>query len=78
MRRTEMRRFVLNRIEDESNVSGTGLVCEGVRFTNGTVALTWFGSLSSHVIYKRMGDVEAIHGHDGKTIIEWLDPEIIQ
>ncbi len=35
-----MRRFQLNRIVDESGVSGTGVVAQGVEFDNGFCAMT--------------------------------------
>ena len=68
-----MRRFILHRKEDETGISGVGEVCEGVEFSDGSVALRWIGDLSSHVIYKKIEDTIAIHGHDGKTVLGWLD-----
>jgi len=68
-----MRRFHLMRIEDESGVSGTGHVAEGVEFTNGLVALTWTPSLTSMSWFVSMDDMIAIHGHEGKTVVEWVD-----
>ena len=68
-----MRRFTLNRLTDETGVSGTGKVCEAVEFSDGSVALRWVSNLSSIAIYKSIADVVAIHGHDGKTVIEWID-----
>ena len=38
---TAPRAFVLQRNEDETGVSGTGIVAEGVEFSDGTVALRW-------------------------------------
>ncbi len=58
-----MRPFWLQRVEDES---GVGLVAEGVVFSNGWCALTW---LKSVAFYPSLEEVEAIHGHDGKTKI---------
>ena len=68
-----MKRFVLNRTEDETGVSGTGVVAEGVLFSTGWVALTWLTAVNSLVFYPSIANVEAIHEHNGKTIIEWLD-----
>jgi len=34
-----VRRFFLDRMEDETGVSGSGLVAEGVVFWDGTVAM---------------------------------------
>jgi hypothetical protein len=65
-----MRIFRLNRIEDESGVSGTGVVAEGVEFWDGTCSLRWGSDTRSTAIYDSIADVETIHGHDGKTKIE--------
>ena len=67
-----MRFFVLNRLEDESGISGTGIVAEGVEFWNGKCALCWKSvPVSSIVIYDNVEDLEHIHGHGGKTVVEW-------
>lgn len=68
-----MRRFVLNRKEDVSGVSGTGVVVEGVEFSDGTVALRWLGERPSLVFWKNIEDAIGIHGHNGLTIVEWID-----
>lgn len=70
---TNMRCFVLNRKEDATGISGTGIVAEGVVFSNGWVALTWLTEFTSVVFYPALEHVEAIHGHGGKTTIEFLD-----
>jgi len=62
-----MRTFYLQRIEDESGVSGTGKVAQGIIFDNGIVAMTWLTPYSSVGVYKDIDSVEAIHGHNGKT-----------
>lgn len=67
-----MRLFELHRAEDETGVSGSGVVCEGVEFSNGRVAMRWTPALSSIALYDSIGDVEAIHGHGGKTKVVWL------
>ncbi len=62
--------FVLQRNEDPTGVSGTGIVAEGIRFSDGTVALRWVvGEHRSTVIWPNMAAVVAIHGHDGRTQI---------
>lgn len=68
-----MRRFVLDRKEDETGISGIGIVAEGVQFTSGRCSLTWLTPYSSVAVYDSIEDVEAIHGHNGKTIIVWID-----
>ena len=62
--------FVLYRHVDESGVSGTGNVAEGVIFKNGWVALCWLNEPPSGIgVYPDIATVERIHGHDGKTQI---------
>jgi hypothetical protein len=68
-----MRRFHLRRLEDETGISGTGLVVEGVEFSNGSVALRWLSNTTSTGIYNSIQDVRIIHGHGGKTVVEWVD-----
>ena len=64
-----MRTFVLVRDVDVSGVSGTGIVCEGCQFSDGTAALRWRvdRAVSSTGVYGSIEDVEAIHGHNGAT-----------
>ncbi len=59
--------FHLKRTEDESGVSGTGRIAQGIIFDNGKVALTWLSDHPSVTVYDNIGEVRAIHGHEGKT-----------
>lgn len=68
-----MRTFKTVRTHDVSGVSGTGVVTEGVEFTDGTVVLKWLTSTSSTAFYNSIEDVIAIHGHEGSTTIQWDD-----
>ena len=68
-----MRRFWLVRDEDETGVSGTGVVAVGVAFPNGKAAISWKTEHTSTAVYDSMRDVEAIHGHNGLTRIVWVD-----
>lgn len=63
------RNFLLKRIEDESGVSGTGIVAEGIIFSNGKCALSWLTETTSIAVYDSIDDLEKIHGHNGKTIV---------
>lgn len=69
-----MRRFHFMRLEDASGVSGCGAVAEGVIFSDGRVALEWFGEHASTNLYNSIADVEYIHGHGGRTQIVFDDP----
>lgn len=67
-----MRVFELYRDVDVSGISGTGKVAEGVEFSDGRVVLHWCaGEHVSTVVWNSIADVEAIHGHGGRTRIEW-------
>ena len=70
-----MRRFLLVRSEDVSGVSGTGRVAEGVVFHDGQYTMSWFGQLHTIEVGPSIEAVERIHGHEGRTRIEWLDTE---
>ena len=69
------RRFRLIRHQDVSGVSGTGPVAEGVQFTDGAVALRWYGDYPTTTVWDGIESVIAIHGHEGATEVEWLDAE---
>jgi hypothetical protein len=68
-----MRRFVLERHHDVSGVSGTGIVAEGIQFTDGTCVIRWGGDRRSTVVWPDIEDVIFIHGHNGATTITWVD-----
>lgn len=70
-----MRLFLLHRIEDETGVSGTGDVAEGVQFTDGSCALRWLTATTSTAIYSSIEDLVVIHGHGGRTVVRWLDEQ---
>lgn len=67
------RRFHLIRNEDATGVSGTGTVAEGIEFTDGSVSLRWLTTTTSTAIYNSVQDVETIHGHGGRTLVQWID-----
>lgn len=69
----KMRRFQLRRDEDETGVSGTGIVAEGIEFSNGAVAMTWYSAHRCVNVYESIKSVDALHGHEGKTVIVFLD-----
>jgi len=62
-----IKEFYLMRIVDETGISGTGMVARGVVLPSGTAVMEWQTFHSSIAVYKNIGDVEAIHGHNGKT-----------
>lgn len=68
----EPRTFVLYRMVDESGVSGTGIVAQGVRFADGSAALRWMTEHRSTAVYDSIETLETIHGHGGRTVIRWM------
>lgn len=73
-----MRTFHIHRDEDESGVSGTGIVAEGVLFSNTKVILSWLTIHKSIAIYDSLAEMLAIHGHGGKTRLVWDDEVVAQ
>jgi hypothetical protein len=67
-----MRLFELHRVEDESGVSGTGRVAQGCQFDDGVCVLRWLTAFRSTAIYSSIAELDAIHGHAGKTKVVWL------
>jgi hypothetical protein len=70
-----MRRFVLQRDRDDTGVTGTGVVAEGVQLSDGRVVIRWLGAHSSIVFWDDIGSVLRVHGHKGATRLRWLDAD---
>lgn len=66
-----MKQFKLERVEDLSGISGTGIVAEGVIFKNGKCVLNWLTNLNSITIFDNIEILEKIHGHEGRTKIKY-------
>ena len=67
MKKPWIDKFTLERDEDESGISGTGVVAVGVRFNGGKCVLHWLTEYSSVAVYDDIETVRRIHGHGGKT-----------
>jgi hypothetical protein len=65
-----MKYFLLNRLVDETGISETGIVAEGIEFKSGKCVISWLTECQSIAVYDSMEDVIKIHGHNGKTVIE--------
>lgn len=76
------RRFHLVRDTDVTGISGTGVVAEGVQFSDGTVVMRWLSAGTARpdvvrpttVVHDDVESVVALHGHNGATRVEWIDP----
>ena len=68
-----MKRFLLYRDSDDTGISGTGVVAEGVVFTDGTAVMRWVSEHTSTAVYRTVKDIETIHGHNGATKLVWID-----
>lgn len=52
-------------------------VLDRILFSNGKVALTWFSHYGAVNVYDSIEVVRVLHGHGGKTLIVWTDPEVL-
>lgn len=68
-----VRHFHLERRVDESGMSGTGKVAEGVMLPNGMTIMWWLKPPYSVQQYLSIDDLHFIHRHGGKntTDIVW-------
>ena len=69
------RRFVLDRNEDETGLSGIGHVAWGVMFPDGRVATRWNSVVAQTCHWDSIADMLAVHSHGGKTKLVWVDEE---
>jgi hypothetical protein len=77
--RKPVRTFTVIRQEDQSGVSGTGRVCDGIVFTTGKVVVNWRTDASSTAVYDSYEDFEEIHikSHpDNKTVVLFALPDL--
>jgi len=65
------------RHEDESGISGTGVVAQWTEFSDGEVVVHWLSHTPSTNFYRNIKQGEAIHGHGGKTemVVLWEEPK---
>lgn len=66
-----MRTFLLNRLEDISGVSGTGIIAEGCVFSSGQTVIHWLTGSTGISIYPTLQIAIEIHGHNGSTIFQF-------
>ena len=71
-----LRRFLLLRRADVNGSSGVGVVADGVLSDAGKCALFWRPGLAdaaSVALYDSIEDLVRIHGHEGRTQVEFID-----
>ena len=70
---SQMRRFVLIRVEDPTRVSGTDEVAEGTVFSSGLAVIHWLRDPFAMGVYQTLDDVISVHGHEGQTQLHFID-----
>lgn len=63
-----MRMFKLYRHIDQTGISGTGYIAEGVEFSDGCCVLRFTTTTPSTAIYGTIADLLAIHGHNTEAV----------
>jgi hypothetical protein len=67
--------FRMIRNNDETGISGTGVVLEGIVFSNGKCAVTWLSDAPCVTVWDNFEQFRAKHidSHpDNNTEIEWM------
>jgi hypothetical protein len=67
----KLRKFHVQRSEDVSGLSGTGIVAVGVMYPTGLCIMEWLTPIKSINQYHSIADLEALHGHEGRTTVVW-------
>lgn len=67
-----MKNFLLVRNEDETGVSGVGIVAEGVILPSGKAIIEWLVSPYSMGVYGSLEELIYVHGHHGKTFVKFV------
>ncbi len=74
---TSARRFVIQRTEDPSGVSGTGIMLDGILWPDGTVTTHWRDPNGegawSNVFWPSIAAAESKHCYGGHSSIVWVD-----
>ena len=75
-----MKFYNVKRIEDETGVSGTGIVAKTVSFDDRFSIIVWLKEGSKQgvgnvIVYASLEDAIKVHGHGGKTLFEEFTPD---
>lgn len=68
-----LKQFYLNRVDDISGVSGTGVIAHGVILPSGKVVMEWVTTHKSIGIYDSIEEIQMLHAHKGKTFLVYVD-----
>ena len=68
-----IRPFHLVRNEDQSGISGTGIVAWGVVFPDGHTVLRWNTKWHTTGVYDSLEQMLEIHGHGGMTVVQFME-----
>ena len=68
----KIKHFYLNRIVDESGMSGLGKVAEGVEMPNGMAVMWWLVPPHSIQLYRSIKDLHFIHRHGKRKTTELI------
>lgn len=63
---------VLLRHEDESGVSGAGIVADVIEYPDGWCVAHWRSNVPSTNVYPNYKALATVHGHGGKTEVVWI------
>lgn len=70
-----LRRFILRRRHDPTEVSGTGIVAEGVEYADNKMCALFWRNSASGGIYRDIEVIREKHCHHGFTDLVWIDGE---
>lgn len=67
--------FSLVRYDDVSDVSGTGIVAQGIQARDGAIAMRWCVPTlpATWNLFDSIEDVLLLNGHSGRTVVKWAD-----
>ncbi len=75
----KFKEFHLVRTEDVHGVSGTGVVARGVIFPkDGKAGMEWESDFDTITIFGSIEEIEAIHGHEGRTKVVMGPPPTVK
>jgi hypothetical protein len=72
-RKTRMRRFLVIRNQEVSDIPNSDVIAEGTVFSDGMSVIRWLREPCSMSVFNTVDDVLAVHGHEGKTQLQFVD-----